>query len=256
MMEKNSLMYWYPKIKDLGIPTPKTEIVEMPGAYLKIHPEVGMDALKPYEDAIFAAAKKVGYPLFLRNDQTACKHYWTETCYVKSEDVLMKHICRLTEETSCLGFIGLPWEALVFREFVPLESYFVSFAKDFPVSKEYRYFIHGRGIQCKHPYWFDEVIETEYHKTTPPNDWKEILAKLNTLTPEDEEVLDQFARTVSIAMGGYWSVDFAKAKNGTWYLTDMALGKESFHYPKCEFAKAMPEQKQATIQFKNEPPRE
>ena len=30
MVSRNSMLYWYPKIKNLDIPMPKTEIVETP----------------------------------------------------------------------------------------------------------------------------------------------------------------------------------------------------------------------------------
>jgi hypothetical protein len=225
-------MEWYPKIKDLGIPTPKTEIVEILDGYIKIYPENFKESISQYESEIFKKADKIGYPLFLRNDQTACKHWWKETCYVEDKDKLLWHIARLTEETSLLGMFGLPWEALVFREFIPLESYFTSFFREFPVSKERRYFIKDGKFQCRHDYWFDDVIEREREK---PVNWQELLARINTYSKEDIELLDDYAVRVAQVMNGYWSVDFAKSEEGVWYLIDMALGKESFHYPDCSF---------------------
>ena len=245
MEDKNSMLYWYPKIKDVAIPQPTTEILEI-GIDMAMwgFPE---DNLWQWEKKIKEYAHRIGYPLFMRTDQTSDKHSWNKSCFVESEEVLMDHILRLLEFNYCATPMGLPCVALVFREYIPMDSNFVAFHGDLPISPERRYFIRDGKIQCHHPYWVEDAIgkwlESKglVRKYTPkilkdnlPDNWKEILAKMNTETRKEVELLSYYAINVAVRLKGYWSVDFCKAKDGMWYLIDCAKGENSYH-PECEF---------------------
>ena len=229
---KCSLLYWWPKVKGLGIPVPRTEIVEIPHeVFLKFldTPE----ALDPYLDDIYKAAKRIGYPLFLRTDLISGKHEWERTCYVPDEESLLSHIYAVVEEHFLAQIIPLPCRALVFREFLELDWAFKAF-RGMPIARERRYFIKDGKVLCHHPYWPEDAI----WNPDRPN-WRELLAELNRETEDEVRLLTSYALKIASVMDGYWSVDFAHARNGKWYLIDMAVGEFSWHPPGCPYAKSV-----------------
>lgn len=226
-MEKTSMLYWWPKVKDLDIPVPKTEIVEVP--YDDLVALLDGKRLSPQdEERLIEAGGKVGYPLFLRTDMASAKHQWERTCFVPKVEELFKHIWALIDETLAAGMFGeLDPSALVFREWLVLDSAFTAF-KGLPISRERRYFVRDGIVECHHPYWVEEAIARSYLLPTEKN-WRQLLAALNQETPDEFGILGPYAASVGKTLGGYWSVDFACSQDGFWYLIDMAEGERSWH---------------------------
>src|SRR3990167_9704750 len=108
MSEKNSLIYWYPKVKDLGILTPETLIVELKNQHSLINIcEGDFSALEPQWNEILESARKIGFPLFMRTDEFSGKHNWKNTCYVEKEEDLKQHISNLFEDSFLADMLGL-----------------------------------------------------------------------------------------------------------------------------------------------------
>jgi len=236
-MDKNSLLYWYPKIKTLDIPIPKTEIVEVEDDpfYFSNFVE-GNNNLEKYNVEIFKKAELIGFPLFMRTDLASGKHDWKNSCYVEKKEKLMKNLRGVIEFSFMAHIIGLSINAIVFREYIELEAEFTAFWGELPIAKERRYFIKDGDIQCHHPYWPHDAILRPSRE-----DWEVILTQLNTESEEEVALLSDYAKRVASVLKGYWSVDFAHAKDGRWILIDMALGAESFHLKGCPFARKMEE---------------
>jgi len=231
-MNKDSLLYWYPKIKDLPIPQPKTLWVVIDRAEW-VSALYGKNKIREEKiTEIYNTARKIGYPLFLRTDHASGKHEWKDTCYVPSEDQLIPHVFRVIEFNELADILGLPYKALVFREFIELDWKFKAFWGEMPVSRERRYFIKDGKVLCHHPYWVEDAIR----KPSIEN-WRELLKELNTETTDEIEILTGYAEMVARVLDGYWSVDFAYGKNGKWYLIDMATGEHSWH-PECKVKEA------------------
>ena len=186
--EKTSLLYWYPKIKDLGIPTPKTIIYKIPKKEL-----IGMRRENGVPVTMAAKVKPIadqfGYPLFLKTDQAAGKHSWNASCYVSCEEVLQNNIFGVIEANLNADIIGLPFKALVFREYIPMESTFTAFCGQMPIAKERRYFIKDGEIQCHHPYWCCSN-DTEIMTETGFKLFKDLTEEDNvfSLNPETNEI--------------------------------------------------------------------
>jgi len=225
----NSLLYWFPAVERAGIPHPRTKIVW-----------VGWKNLcavlddKPLPENvcrdIVAAVEDIGYPLFMRTDLHSAKHDFADTCYVADASVLLAHIGALIEADNMMCFLGDDSQALVFREFLDLESTFMAF-RDMPVARERRVFvIEGKAI-CSHPYWPKGALYKQ-RKALPP-DWRTQLRNLSLLRQGDGVRLRQYAEMVGHLVPGAWSIDFAWVPvRGDWYLIDMALAKHSWH-PSC-----------------------
>ncbi len=232
-ISKTSMLYWYPRVQGLGIPLPRTEIVEVPFNHL-ISVLDGKRLPKRYVTKIIEASAKIGYPLFLRTDMGSAKHSWERTCYVPEGKSLFKHIWALIDETLAAGMFGeLDPNALVFREMLQLNSFFTAFS-GLPISCERRYFIKDGKVACHHPYWIQDAIERSWKQPSEP-DWKERLFTLNKEGKEEITLLSEYATKVSEVLDGYWSVDFAEVKGGglNWRLIDMAEGEKSWH-PDCD----------------------
>lgn len=226
---ESSLLVWYPRIKGMDIPQVKTMIVET--GHQALSDWVVKD--KPLPDEIwtklYAAMDEIGkYPMFMRSDQASAKHEWKETCYIASRESLQKNLSALIDNHEMNNMAGeLGYEAIVFREFLELESYFTTdFYGDFPVNKEVRCFIRDGKLESMHNYWFEDAVK-QGHPHDPK--WRSKLKKLNALSEGDKMIIKNQLMKIGPRFKDYWSVDFAKTKDGTWILIDMARGEVSYH---------------------------
>lgn len=230
------MLYWFPIIKDLPIPTPKTTWIEIP--YEVFCEYIDAVETKPeklkmedYTEGIIARAKEIGYPLFLRTDLASGKHAWAESCYVEREEDLFRHIQRVVEYNFLADIFGLSCNALVFREYIPMDARFVAFWGRLPIAPERRYFIKDGKVECHHPYWIVDAIEKGGFPPAESN-WRALLTSMNAETNREIGLLTNYATRVAELLSGYWSVDFCRAKSGEWILIDLAEGEKSWH-PEC-----------------------
>lgn len=246
--EQNSLLFWFPKIRNLDIPVPRTVWVEFPtdmARNLLNQNGEAFEQFQPYLNQIMDAAKKIGYPVFIRTDMASHKHGWDKAAYVRQKDEMLSHILDTIEFNELAGVMGLNYKAIIIREFLELDWRFKAFHGNMPVAKERRYFVKDGEVLCHHPYWIESAImkaheddgkRSEFlgyyfpHKL--PNKWQEILSELNHETQKEVQLLTVFAKRVSEVVNGYWSVDFAYTRDEKWFLIDMANGHASWH-PDC-----------------------
>ncbi len=231
LTKESSMLNWYPKVKDLDIPQPKTLILQL--SQDDIASVYGLLERKPLpeplKDLIHEGAGKIGYPLFLRSDQGSGKHWWEDTCFVAIKRNLIRNLTKLVEWHESVSLIGLPCWALVFREYIDMDSKFKAF-NGMPISPERRYFIKGGVFVKKTPYW--PVDSIQFRKDRPQDehgeDWEALLQEMNKETPEEIALLTKYAEMVGDVLDEYWSIDFCKGLNGKWYLIDMARGEVSW----------------------------
>jgi len=228
-VESDSMLIWYPKIKDLPIPQPKTEILllnkkELESLWDESVPETLTEKVK-------AICDKMGYPCFLRTDLASAKHSWKKSCFIDGKTELWKHIYEVTSFNLIADILGLDFKALVIREYIPMDTRFTAFWGDMPVNPERRYFIKDGEVLCHHPYWIEEAIA----ESKPPSvlNWRELAKEMNIETEEEIKLLTTYAKMVAEHFEDYWSIDFCKAKDGRWILIDMATGQRSWHAEDC-----------------------
>ena len=233
-VESDSMLVWYPKIKDLPIPQPKTEIIILTEEKLKAL--INENVPRSIVDKVKPSCDKMGYPCFLRTDLASGKHSWKDSCFVDYPKDLRKHIFEVVSFNLMADIMGLDFKALAIREFIPMATGFTAFDGDMPVNPERRYFIRDGVVLCHHPYWIEEAIAES--KEPSLSNWREIAKELNQETREEINLLTQYAKMVSQQIEGFWSVDFCKAKDGRWILIDMATGEKSWHPKDCDLWKA------------------
>ena len=243
-LQENSMVNWWPKVKDLDIPMPKTVMVDCAEYHDQFWSMLDGNADIPLAEEIDKIIREeFSYPCFLRGDYTSGKHAYFQTCYLSDMSdkdnpyynlhrikYLKFHIFNLVEQ-AVIGPEIMP-DALFIREFLQLEHSFKAF-HSLPIAKERRYFINSddNEVKCFHPYWPVDTIRF-YDDIKPPEDWQMLLANLN-LQGNDENILYKYCAKLMTVLPGYWSVDFAKTIDGTWYFIDAAKGEHSFHWPDC-----------------------
>lgn len=235
---RNSMSFWWPRIRRLEIPQPETKKLELDRrAYFKSLFDDDHNTPPPVGDfdKMAEIAKSLGYPVFMRTSETSGKHQWNETCYVESPTKLKQNFWTLLED-NYLKIDHIP-DAVFFRKFIPMESYFTGWYHEFPVNKEMRTFIRDGKVECYHPYW--PIGAMKQAKPKDP-DWEEKFKKLCQLSEYDELTVLTYSNMVAQTFkekyddSGWWSVDFAKGKDREWYLIDMALGPISAHF-NCKY---------------------
>jgi hypothetical protein len=239
---RSCLSRWYPLVKDI-VPTPRTEII-------KTEVDLGQlwDGMEPggYQDFVSQlkdVCKRMGLPVFLRTGCGSNKHDWTESCFIDdlSTPHLGRHIYNLVE---FCGMADLPTETWVIREMLPVHRIFTAFRGNMPITCERRYFVKDGKVICHHPYWPQEAIEGH----TADTGWKELLEQSNRELRPEVIQLTAYSEKVSEAVAGYWSVDWLRTKNG-WYLTDMGVGDQSYHWPDCPSLQTQPQEQTASEPF-------
>jgi ATP-grasp domain-containing protein len=180
-------------------------------------------------------AHRLGLPAFLRTGHGSGKHHWTKTCFMEHTSGLPQRIRELVEWSHVVNPLGLPTNVWAVREMIPTYPLFSMAAwEGFPVTREFRFFVFDGEIVHVQPYWPPAAIEEPLLNGQPtPENWREKLGRASHLEEREFEELVELARRASVAVPGYWSVDFLQARDREWWLTDMAFGEESFRWD-CE----------------------
>ena len=231
-MNKSNLLYWFPKIKDLEIPVPKTKTLELNPKnddLISIF-DGNSQPLDSQMERILNKTKEIGYPLFMKTGEFSGKHYWKTTCYVEKEENLRRQIVNLIEMSLCADITdNLPIDALVFREYIPMKTLFTGFFGETPINPEFRFFINNGKVQCGHWYWVEDAIAIAEHRL--PKGWRVPLRYAKDFYSSKEHIflLTQHAQKIADVLPDHWSIDFCLSKDDKWYLIDMALGEVSEH---------------------------
>ena len=227
-----SLEQWYPLVAG-KVPTPVTKIVLAPRDMQPLEEATNeelvswrFDFQKVCAD-ISEAALSIGWPFFLRTGLTSCKHDWERTCYVPNREAILPHVLNLITGSAEIDLLGLPSDVFVVRELLTVDPMFFAF-RHMPITREFRFWVNGGSVIGWQPYWPPEAIEESAPLETPA--WRSRLARASKLDPHEYAALSRQSEMVSRSVPGAWSVDWLQARNGRWYLTDMAHAERSWLY--------------------------
>lgn len=234
-VDRNDMAFWFPKIKEAGLPVPRTEIVQTEVELMSLldgeKPE-GFDAFIHTLRRAGEEVRHIGGYTFLRTGHGSGKHEWLRTCCVgswRTEGVLESHVGALVEWSASAGIFGLPTRTWAAREMLKTpricrcEGYGMM-----PVVREFRVFMRDDEWEHTQPYWPPDAVE-QGRPDAP--EWRSRLAEISRLADDEAERLAFLAgMAVGALDGGYWSVDFLQDRVGDWWLTDMAVGGDSFRW--------------------------
>jgi len=237
--EMNNLAFWYPRLVELGIPTPKTVIEELT-------PEETRDLVTVFDGAdppilfelkrrLLHGAMDLGIrpPYFLRTGYASGKHDWERTCFVEDAGRLDFHIVRVAEFNLCAGMLGLPISTWAIREMITTSPICHCRAYgNMPVTEEWRIFVRDGVVEHIQPYWPPGAVR----KGDPDrDDWEVRLAEISDALNGSGVLVLKLTQKIGKAFGGYWSVDWLRNHrpgevSRPWVCIDMALGGMSFRW--------------------------
>lgn len=229
MTDRNNLAYWFPPLQAAGLPVPATEIVETDVNLLQLLDGNYPDGFDAFMKELEGAVKRIGLPCFLRTGHTSGKHEWRRTCMLSDRNRLGWHVAALVESSALADMFGLPTQTWVVRELIQTEPLFHCLNyEDFPVTREFRFFVENGAVTHWQPYWPAGACE----QGKPDNDgWDVLLDEASQIDAPEREKLEALAIAAATAVDdGYWSVDLLQDAGGAWWITDMADGAQSFRY--------------------------
>jgi hypothetical protein len=230
----NSAHYWLPLIVKAGLPIPYTIGVGYDhgafGMAIEGRPNKGS---KRTVSLVGEACSKIGYPCFIRTDLGSAKHTGPKAYLVREEKEIRSVLSWLIQDQEIKFWLtGLPSIILV-RQFLDLDSSFCAFG-GLPISREWRFFANPRGLICGHPYWPEGALTFMDKK---PRGWKKILKAHHKPPTCWKELVGMAIKAATACKRDAWSIDFAMDKQGKWWLIDMALMEDSWHWPGCPTSK-------------------
>ena len=225
-----SLCWWYPRVKQLCVPQPKTFIIHLDQDEFAQFAFLNRDLPESFVVNLFRHACVLGYPVFLRTDITAFKQAWERSCFVRCESLLLRNLQNLLRYSFLIGDCKFQTKAAVLREYLPLLSHFSCYSGGLPVCTEMRYFVSSGEVLCRHPYWTAEMVHNP-----DCDDWRKKLEKANRVNRADILQLDSVAhRVAGLFREHELAIDFVKTKNDVWYLIDIAPAEHSYRpVPDC-----------------------
>lgn len=228
--ERNCLSHWFPLIEAAGLPVPRTTIIRAEHDLTSMLDGVRPEDWDTFQELVRAACYDHGVPCFLRTGQGSGKHSWSDCCYVADAANVGQHIFNLVEWSHLVDMFGLPTDVWAVRDLIETKPLFTcEWFGGFPVTREFRYFMRDDEFEHVHvqPYWPPDAVADG----SPDHpDWRERLEIANRLTDDEMQHLATLAGAAVGAVGGYWSIDFLEDRHGNWWLTDMALGEQSFRW--------------------------
>ncbi len=178
----------------------------LPESYAKIEsctPEsvwLPIAELDPSLEAVHEAVSRFGQqPIIVKDYVKSRKHEWLEACYIPNaadrdhvEQVVRVFLERQADDLN---------EGLVFREFVELEFLENHARSGMPLSREMRVFVlDGRPVYVSN-YW-SAGQDGEF-----------------------EQVLQGFLEVIASVESRFFTIDFAKRKNGPWLVLELGDGQ-------------------------------
>lgn len=239
MNPKNCITHWLPKLVSAGIPTPETEIITTDIPLIDMCSGIAVDGNREFRQELIAAMNKIGggEPVFLRSGHFSGKHEWRETCYVDDYEMALRHVLAIIEYGEISNMGGFPWNVWAVRKLLPMQPDDLAFISNLfcgmPVRREFRAFVRDGVLECLHPYWPEDAF-----RNSLDSDQSNDLSRISRLSDDaNHERVVEHAIAAGKALGGYWSVDILSSCSNSgedWYVTDCALGEDSWHWPGCE----------------------
>lgn len=235
-VNRNCLSYWFPKLAAAGLPVPRTRIVRADIDLTPLCDGKEPEGFAEFLDRLRMAAIAISEsgPWFLRTGQGSGKHDWRHTCQVADLARIGFHVRNLVEWSHLVSFFGLAHDVWCVREMLPVTPVArLPRYGDMPLVREVRAFVEDGKVACIHPYWPEGSIRQGMDRTVSEAVAQAVVsgAKLSMAEAMPALLLAENVAPV-FAGDGAWSVDLLETRNG-WYVTDMAVAGESYHWPDC-----------------------
>ena len=218
----DSLLYWHPRICDLGIPLPKTKILYLPDGFLQGFVRDDSTGFSGYWEAVSHILDELRpFPIFLRTDMSSQKERYMMTCRLPHQNALCGHVLDMVHANMKRGITDT---ALVFRKWMDLDSGF-SAPSGLPIPVEADVRIAGSMVESISPYWTaDRILRMSgtIHGMTACSDVWDLLAQYNYKINSNLTLLWKYSKKIADRLGpDTWHVKYSLARDGQWYLMDL-----------------------------------
>jgi len=229
--ETSSALVWLPRIVDLPS-VPRTEVVPLDRMVAMGWIEGEGANPVSFFKAVAGAAAKIGYPVFVRTDFASAKHSGPKAYRADDAAEIPDVVLQTIEDSEMKCFPVGTYRAILVREFLDLDAPFEAFSGH-PIAREWRFFTKGGKVACRHFYWPEGAIQFSRGTAEPPS-WRGALAILRSPNevpfPDLDKITEEVVRRLPEAD---WSVDFARGRDGKWWLIDLAVAAVSWHPKDC-----------------------
>lgn len=220
-----SMLYWYPRIEDLDVPTPETEFFSLEGAEDTFElREGGVDMEQlistlesiPVEEISQMVESLPTEKAHIRSDWKASRLAGGEGRKITTEPrVIHEQVLHLIDSMVMTGF---PHRALAVREWVEVDELATSY--DASICPEIRFILDEGAVRGG----FVDVYEDDFDSSFTQDEANNILDEIWNRFDEDAGQLEEWAHRIATELDDTgWSVDFIQDTDGNWHITDMAL---------------------------------
>lgn len=247
---ENDFSFWYPKIKDCGIPTPLTFYTKLPSAeeepeYVKRlyeafymeHPKEDEEIVKAYlEERVIPKLKEMGLTghVFVKNGRFSNKFNANGTCNLYGLHELYRAIILINYEAMCCGAEGA--DEIVVRKFIESShGKTPCIYNGLPLRPEFRVFY---DFDAREPiftanYWdYDYVYPHLYDATDKivfEHEHERVEGAFMQHKDAVQVMVSDAMRDVQ-GLTGQWSVDVLLDEQGKFWLIDMAIAQRSAYW--------------------------
>ena len=236
-MNRNSSHIWLPGLEAAGLPTPRTIVI--PYSHASIMPIFDGGECPAFDklvDEVAFAVGEIGVPAFIRTDLGSAKHSGLKGVQIADGTIAEGPqsvgwvLSRLLEDQEMKFWLEREGPtAILVREWLMLKANFTAFY-GLPISNERRSFATPEKVLCQHPYWPADAFE-DGHEPANEN-WRELLQAIHD-EPVPEELSALAMKAAAAAGAGTWSVDMCQDVTGKYWVTDMAVASDSYHWAGC-----------------------
>lgn len=236
--DQNNLSFWYPKVKDRGLRTPRTQVVPVPddivSAFQLDKPSDGRKVDRFIRQTVMPVIESLDGLPFLRNGTFAgCKDDFSVCCPAdKSEKSILRSIRQLQYDSINLGYGGTTEIAV--RERIPSPEHLTHVCNGMPLHSEFRVFY---DFDIRKALYVVNYWDRKAHRDDPVRRRKADAAAFDYRWPGLEQeyihnaqrVLNAVESAMSEVTGlaGTWAVDILRDQDDELWLIDMSEGWNS-----------------------------
>lgn len=249
---ENDFSFWYPKIKDCGIPTPLTFYTKLPSAeeepeYVKRlyeafymeHPKEDEEVVKAYlEERVIPKLKemKLTGHVFVKNGRFSNKFNANGTCNLYGLHELYRAIILINYEAMCCGAEGA--DEIVVRKFIESpHGTTPCIYNGLPLRSEFRVFY---DFDTRKPiftanYWDYDYVYPHLHDATDKIVFEHERERIEGAFKSEKDRVQAMVETAMkrvTGLAGQWSVDILMDEGDNLWLIDMAIAQRSAYWEK------------------------
>ena len=245
-LDPNSMLFWWRYVVGLPVPKPRTVIIEIEDRTVDLmfkcldeDVEACREAsreIKSLIELLDDCVKEVGgYPVFMRTDQTSCKHYSLRNPVyrVEKKEDFAKLFTLIVEchEMASVAVFGPPRpRAVAIREWLDIDTW-TDLLPGFYKNVEVRVIAEKGRVTDIWPYYHWSGLEEHFRDRVDLKKLRQdYLSKYVATVSRELGKIAEYASIIARAgeLASYsWSIDFARV-NGEWYFIDMALAEASW----------------------------